>query len=173
MIRTAPRGASPVHLPLQRVALCLDCDECFDVGYVACPACGSETSTSLARFLETAPSEPLGKLLAATRGGRRPARGRSQAREIARYLFIVARNRPKLYEHVKRVFFGDDTVKVILDRHVAERRQRKVPPASERRRGDRRAQSSVDDQLRALGWAIVLADLTRSVRSADIRDRRR
>jgi hypothetical protein len=40
------------HLPLRRVALCLDCDECFELGVDGCPACGSGTWTALGRFLE-------------------------------------------------------------------------------------------------------------------------
>jgi hypothetical protein len=41
-----------VHLPLRRLALCLDCEECFELGAEACPACGSGTSTTLALFLD-------------------------------------------------------------------------------------------------------------------------
>ncbi len=42
--------ASPqIHLPLQRVALWLDCDVCFDLGRHACPVCGSDTWVPLAR----------------------------------------------------------------------------------------------------------------------------
>ena len=41
-----------LHLPLKRLALCLDCEECFELGAEACPACGSGTWTTLALFLE-------------------------------------------------------------------------------------------------------------------------
>jgi len=41
-----------LHFPLRRVALCLDCEECFELGVSTCPACGSETWVALARFLE-------------------------------------------------------------------------------------------------------------------------
>jgi uncharacterized protein (UPF0212 family) len=34
-----------------RFEVCLDCYESFEVGVAACPACGSEVWTSLARFL--------------------------------------------------------------------------------------------------------------------------
>jgi hypothetical protein len=40
-----------VHLPLRLVALCLDCEECFELAAARCPACGSETWAPLARFL--------------------------------------------------------------------------------------------------------------------------
>ncbi len=42
----------PSHLALRRLALCLDCDACFEIGADACPACSSDTWVSLARFLE-------------------------------------------------------------------------------------------------------------------------
>jgi hypothetical protein len=41
-----------LHLPLRRLALCLDCEKCFELGATACPACGSGTWITLARFLE-------------------------------------------------------------------------------------------------------------------------
>ena len=40
------------HLPLRLLALCLDCDEGFEIGNGCCPACGSGTWTPLSRFLE-------------------------------------------------------------------------------------------------------------------------
>lgn len=45
-----------LHLPLRRLALCLDCEECFELGAEACPACGSRTSTTLALFLDGGPA---------------------------------------------------------------------------------------------------------------------
>lgn len=45
-----------VHFPLKRSDLCLDCDAVFELAGV-CPACGSETVASLARFLEWAPEK--------------------------------------------------------------------------------------------------------------------
>ena len=41
-----------LHLPLGRLALCLDCETCFEVGLDACPACGSQMWASVARFLD-------------------------------------------------------------------------------------------------------------------------
>jgi len=43
--------ASSFQLPLGRVALCLDCDTCFDVTTDRCPACGSQMWALAARFL--------------------------------------------------------------------------------------------------------------------------
>jgi hypothetical protein len=52
MTSTVRAFPAHVHLPLRRVALCLDCDECFELGFGMCPACGSGTWTALGRFLE-------------------------------------------------------------------------------------------------------------------------
>jgi hypothetical protein len=42
-----------VHFPLNRAALCLDCDVCFELeAGRGCPACGGDTWIPLARFLE-------------------------------------------------------------------------------------------------------------------------
>ncbi|HEY3066751.1 MAG TPA: hypothetical protein VGL09_13225 [Methylomirabilota bacterium] len=54
--------AATIHLPLRRVALCLDCDECFEIGADRCPACGSGTWTALARFLETGGRKGLARV---------------------------------------------------------------------------------------------------------------
>jgi hypothetical protein len=44
-------NANPrVHVPLARLALCLDCDACFEMGLDHCPACGSRTWSPLSRF---------------------------------------------------------------------------------------------------------------------------
>ncbi len=48
-MRTAPgRSQLRIHLPLAKLALCVDCDACFEIG-AACPACGSETWMPLGR----------------------------------------------------------------------------------------------------------------------------
>jgi hypothetical protein len=41
-----------LNLPLGRLALCLDCETCFEVGADACPACGSRMWASVARILD-------------------------------------------------------------------------------------------------------------------------
>src|SRR5882724_975614 len=132
--------ATGIHLPLRKLALCLDCDECFELGYSTCPACGSSTWSPLGRFLETGP---------ATRGHRANGSGprrvaiRRTAEDvaIAKHLLVVARHRRELYEEIKRAFAGHETVQVILDRRVTDRRRRKEPTLPERRGADRRARA--------------------------------
>ncbi|PYN67139.1 MAG: hypothetical protein DMD93_15290 [Candidatus Rokuibacteriota bacterium] len=144
--------APPAHLPLRRLAVCLDCDECFGTGPETCPACGSETWTSLSRFLERA---------ASARRAQRPDKSPSEAKpndeapEMVRQLVVVARNRENLYEHLKRAFAGNGTVRVVLNQRVVERRARNGPCAAERRQGDRRLPFRIDGLLRAVGWVVV------------------
>jgi rRNA maturation endonuclease Nob1 len=40
-----------LHVPLERVALCVDCETCFEISNHPCPACGSRTWVSVARLL--------------------------------------------------------------------------------------------------------------------------
>jgi hypothetical protein len=81
---------------------------------------------------------------------------------IAKHLLIVARHRRELYEEIKRAFAGHDSVQVVLDRREGERRQGKGSAAVDRRRRNRRTRSGIDEQLRTIGWSLVLLDLTKS-----------
>jgi hypothetical protein len=168
MISRSPRRPSPtVHLPLPRVGLCLDCEECFEIGFDACPACGSEAWVALARFLEKHPEDRRESSRADSRSRNADKRvngvagglGGKEDREIVRHLLIVARNREQLYGQLKEAFSGNERVQVIVDRRTGERRQR--PPqagtAAERRKADRRRRD-VEEQLRTIGWALVLMD---------------
>ena len=152
----APLGS--VHLPLRRLALCLDCDECFELGYESCPACGSGTWSAVARFLDlVADPRPrragVNKLM--------PRRGTASA-PADKYLFIVARNQRELYEELKRAFARHESVEVLLDRRVADRRHRQADaPVLERRRSEQRRRA-VDEQLRTFGWALVALEPARS-----------
>lgn len=152
MISRRRKPAPRVHLPLRFLAMCLDCDECFELGSETCPACGSATWTSISRFLEEAsssrrPRHRVGGPPAAERGDEQP--------EAVRQLIVVARNRRDLYEHLKRAFAGNETIRVLLNRRFVDRRARHGPYEAERRRGDRRLPLTTDGLVRALGWAIV------------------
>lgn len=152
-----------VHLPLRRLALCLDCDECFEIGSGTCPACGSETWTSLSRFLEQATSSRRLRPLDASWS---TAKRHDEQPETVRQVIIVARNREQLYERLKRAFAGNPSVRVLLDRRVAERRERSGPYAADRRRGDRRSPLVLDELLRATGWAVVPQDVPKKHRGS-------
>ena len=49
-------------------------------------------------------------------------------------------------------------------RGVSERRRRKEPTPADRRGADRRARSGIDEQLRTIGWSLVLLDLAKAKR---------
>jgi hypothetical protein len=125
--------------------MCLDCEVCFELGPPECPACGSETWAALGRFLDLHAGS---------------ANADHDAPRRTRQVIVVARDRDRLFEYLKRAFAGNDTVQVLLDRRVGERRRSagdaRVP---ERRRGDRRRQD-VSSQLRGLGWAVISVDPT-------------
>ena len=163
MISRTRRPTPTVHLPLRRVGLCLDCEECFEIGFDACPACGSEAWVALARFLEKHPEDRPDTVRGEGRSrtsGVVGGMGSKQDREIVRHLLIVARNRAHLYDELKQAYSGNESVQVIVDRRVpGERRQ--IPPqrgtVAERRRADRRRRD-VEEQLKTIGWALVLMD---------------
>ncbi len=70
--------------------------------------------------------------------------------------FIVSRESPQQFEYIKQAFSGEETVRVILDRRVGDRRARPVPEdVPERRRADRRSRSHLDRELQTLGWALI------------------
>jgi hypothetical protein len=75
--------------------------------------------------------------------------------EGVRQLIIVARDREHLYKSLMRGFAGNETVRVLLNRRVAERRQHSEPHESERRQGNRRSPVTIDGLLRVIGWTIV------------------
>ena len=152
MIGQVRRPAPRVHLPLRKLTLCLDCDECFGIGPETCPSCGSATWTSLWRFLgQAASSRPRRRL----DGSPSAANGNAEQPERVRQLVIVARNRGQLYEYLERAFAGNETIRVFLDRRVVERRAHSGPYAVERRHGDRRLPGKIGGFLRAIGWVIV------------------
>src|SRR5438128_12059122 len=106
MISRRRKPAPRVHLPLRSLALCLDCDECFEVGPETCPACGSATWTTISRFLEQAspsrrPRHPVGGPSAAKRDDGAP--------EAVQQLIVGARNRRDLYEHLRRAIARNGT----------------------------------------------------------------
>jgi hypothetical protein len=158
-LTTGTRKLAPrVHVPLKRLALCLDCEECFEIGAATCPACGSGTWTSLARFLEFASSKKMTATMAGTVG-------KGVRQDEPRHLLIVGRHRQMLYEHLKKAFADHDSVKVILERRTGDRRANRVPNVPERRGADRRASHArIDEQINTIGWSLVLLDLKKSAR---------
>jgi Transglycosylase SLT domain len=87
-----------------------------------------------------------------------PACGReshAQGERSDPQLIIVADDREHLYELFQRAFAYSDTVHVLVDRRVTERRRRSGPSMADRRRADRRSPTTIDGLLRSTGWAAV------------------
>ena len=68
-------------------------------------------------------------------------------------LLVVSRTESGRHRYLKHVFSGE-SVDVIIDRRVAERRQRRELVVVGQRRRDRR-QRDVTEDLQAFGWALV------------------
>jgi len=143
-VTVAPRA----HVPLARLALCLDCEVCFEIGPEKCPACSSETWSPLSRFIGDTSEKAAVK---AVRALVEEARGLSAARG-GQHLLIVSRTQPKLFEMLQRELGDSPAVSVILDR----RGQGPMPTG----RMPNQRWRNVDYQIRALGWAIVRAETT-------------
>jgi hypothetical protein len=139
--------AARTHLPLARLALCLDCEVCFEIGPEKCPACGSTTWSPLSRFIGDTSEKAA---VRAVRALVEEARGLSAARG-GQHLLIVSRTQPKMFEMLQRELGNNDTVTVILDR----RGQGPMPTG----RLPNQRWRNVDYQIRALGWAIVRAEI--------------
>ena len=71
-----------------------------------------------------------------------------------RCLFIVARDQPDLWHHLRRDFAEDEEVQVVLDRRRGERRQRVQAHDLERRQTGRRL-VSIDRDLRYRSFVIL------------------
>ena len=91
---------------------------------------------------QASPSRPRRRL----DSGPSAAKRQAEQPERVRQLIIVA-NRGHLYEYFKQAFAGNETVRVLLNRRVVERRARYGPYAVERRAGDRRSARKIDAQL--------------------------
>ena len=52
MISTIVRTLSRVPIPLRSLAVCVACEECFELGDPTCPSCGSDEYVPLLHQLE-------------------------------------------------------------------------------------------------------------------------
>jgi len=142
-----------LYFPLARLALCADCEVCFEIGFDACPACGGRTWSPLARMIGHASD---GAVVRAVRAVVAETRSSRANEADAHHLVIVSREQPKLFETLRRELAGNETVTVVLDR-----RGNRPQPALARMNLRWR---NVDRQIAALGWAIVRSDLSTSKR---------
>jgi hypothetical protein len=83
------------------------------------------------------------------------AADRRQGEGMARHLFVVSRDHPRLYEYLIERFQDDRDVEVILDRRVRERRQNSTAADADRRRGDRRTRQNLDQELTTHSHVVI------------------
>ena len=143
-----------LYFPLARLALCADCEVCFEIGFDACPACGCRTWSPLSRLIGQASDGAVVRAVRAVVA--ETTRGTGAADSDARHLVIVSREQPKLFEMLRRELQDNEAVTVILDRR-GNRPQPSLARMNLRWR-------NVDRQIAALGWAIVRSDLSTSKR---------
>jgi hypothetical protein len=77
---------------------------------------------------------------------------------VARSLFIVVRQLPNVFEHLRRQFGEEPDVEVLVDRRREQRRKTPHRPLAgerERRHGERRQNREADEQLRSLGYVFI------------------
>jgi hypothetical protein len=134
------------HFPLARLALCSECEVCFEIGPETCPACGSAMWSPLSALIGDRSEKAA---VRAVRALVDEARGISAARG-GQHLLIVSRSQPKMFEMLERELGDSNAVTVILDR-------RGESPMPAQQLPNRRWRN-VDYQIRALGWAIVRAE---------------
>ena len=84
----------------------------------------------------------------------RPAKAQSTSDQV-RCLFIVARDQPGLWDHLRKDFAEDKEVRVFLDRRRGERRQCVQSQEPERRRAGRRRHQGIDHDLRYRSFVII------------------
>ena len=81
---------------------------------------------------------------------------------MAKFICVIARDRPDLYAEVADDFRDDPIIRVIVDRRVAERRLVPMTPGGgvDRRRADRRTSPPSQNDLATLGYVLVRAART-------------
>lgn len=52
MISTVVRSLSRVPVQLRSLAICMACEECYELSLATCPSCGSDEYVPLLRLLE-------------------------------------------------------------------------------------------------------------------------
>ena len=77
---------------------------------------------------------------------------------MAKYIFVVSRQCPALYDDFAHDFKNDPTVEVVLDRRIGQRRIATIPVPTtprDRRRGDRRMNPEPGGDVATLGYVLV------------------
>lgn len=78
-----------------------------------------------------------------------------QSRTMPAVLFVVAPSESRLYQHLRQAFAGTGAVEIVVDRRRRDRRQLRIDPPAERRRGSERRLRDLSRELDRLGYALV------------------
>ena len=127
----------------------LGCARCRVLPCSAHPCVSSHHGLDRTQFLLEVPPG-ISALTGARRWSRIPTMG-----SPLRCIFIVARDQPALWDHLRRDFAEDKEVQVTLDRRGVERRQSVRAHDAERRRAARRRPPSIDTDLRYHSFVIL------------------
>ena len=159
-MRTRAQVTTPrVHIPLARLALCVDCEVCFEIGPEQCPGCGSETWSPLSRFIGNASEKAVVRAVHALVEEARGLSGLVTAPITCSSWGATSRSSSRCSSGE---LSGNPSVTVIQDR-------RGRGPNGLGRIPNQRWRN-VDNQIRALGWAIVRAESSPAARMARERD---
>ena len=82
-------------------------------------------------------------------------RGWQMREDMARFLFVVSREKPELRDYLSRHFADEPEVLVTLDRRGGDRRQADRPADLDRRKSHRRWRPDNDETLSAVGAVMV------------------
>jgi uridine kinase len=77
---------------------------------------------------------------------------------MARFLYVVARDRLDLFDRLESEFSRVEDIKVVVDRRRTERRQTARVHEPDRRRLERRMRRDLDMELRSVGSFITQLD---------------
>jgi hypothetical protein len=77
---------------------------------------------------------------------------------MARFMYVVARDRLDLYDRLVAEFSREDDVKVVVDRRRSQRRHAAGTHEPDRRRSDRRGRNELDVELLSVGSFITRLD---------------
>lgn len=75
---------------------------------------------------------------------------------MARLVYVVRRDQRSLYDYLRQSFAGESDVDIILDRRWRRGAAPPEPAPQDRRQVERRVRRQTEDELRDLGYAIVI-----------------
>ena len=88
------------------------------------------------------------------------SRGWQMGEDMARFLFVVSREKPELCDYLSRHFADEPEVLVTLDRRDGDRRRADLAADLDRRQSHRRWRPDNDETMSAVGAVMVPVEET-------------